>query len=146
MAGKSPMDNISNSPQFNRFMKQVAIMGGGLLLVGLILRLAGVHFNDALFTVAFGTLAIVALFLGRLFPYRSKDGNESADTRLRPIWFFAMRLSGYTLAVLLMGALFALMHWPGGRMILMLGALAAAGCALAWLYFLILKNKHYTKE
>ena len=141
MKPQSPIDNLSKSPQFRPFMMKVALMGAGLLLVALILKLAGVHYNDALLIVAFGTLAVVAFCLGQLFPYHSEGGNAAADLRLRPIWKFAMTLSGYTLAVLLMGALFALMHWLGGRMMLMMGLVAMAGCAIAWLFFFVQRNK-----
>ena len=122
-------------------MLQVSIMGGGLLLVAFVLRFAGVYFNDALYIVGFGTLAIVAFFLGRLFPYPVKDAGAAKEMQLQPIWRFAMTLSGYTLAVLLMGALFALMHWPGGKTMLILGLVALGGCALAWLFFFVLRNK-----
>ncbi len=137
----SLLDNIAESPNFKRFMLQVAIMGGGLLLVAFVLRFAGVHFNDALYIVGFGTLAIVAFFLGRLFPYPAKGSNAAKDMQLQPIWKFAMTLSGYTLAVLLIGALFALMHWSGGKTMLLLGLVAVGGCALAWLFFFVLRNK-----
>ena len=137
----SQMEKMTESPQFRRFMKQVALMGAGLLLVAFVLRFAGAHFNDALYIVGFGTLAVVALFLGYLFPYRSKEGNEAADMRLRPIWRYAMTTSGYTLAVLLMAALFALMHWPGGSTMLIVGLFTVGGCALAWLFYFIQRNK-----
>ena len=141
MEPQSPLDNLSKSPQFRSFMKKVALMGAGLLLVALILKLADIHYNNALLIVAFGTLAVVALFLWCLFPYHSKEGNEAADIRLRPIWRFAITTSGYTLAVLLMAALFALMHWPGGRTMLIVGLFTVGGCALAWLFYFIQRNK-----
>ena len=137
----SLIEKMAELPQFRRFMKQLALMGAGLLLVAFVLRFAGVHFNDALYIVGFGTLAVVAFLLGYIFPYRSKEGNEAADMRLRPIWRFAMTASGYTLAVLLMAALFALMHWPGGRMMFLIGVMTVAGCAIAWLFFFIQRNK-----
>ena len=137
----SLIEKMTELPQFRRFMKQLALMGAGLLLVAFVLRFAGVHFNNALFVVAFGTLAVVAFLFGYIFPYRSKEGNVAADMRLRPIWKFAMTVSGYTLAVLLMAALFALMHWPGGRVMFLTSVMAVAGCAIAWMFFFIQRNK-----
>ena len=88
-------------------MLKVAIMGGALLLVALVLELAGAHYNDALLTVGFGTLAIVAFFLGQMFPGTHRVG--------APIWKFAMTLTGYSLATTLIGLLFIILlpdAWP----------------------------------
>lgn len=141
MESGSPLDNLSKLPRFRSFMLKVALMGVGLLLVAFVLRFTGVHFNDALYIVGFGTLAVVAFCLGQLFPYHPVEGNDAADLRLRPIWNFAMTISGYALAALLLGALFAFKHWPGGRTMLILGLIALGGCAMAWLFFFIQRNK-----
>ena len=101
------MNPITDSPKFRPFMLKVAIMGGVLLLVALVLKLAGVHYNDALLTVGFGTLAVVAFFLGQMFPGTYRVG--------APLWKFAMTLTGYSLAAALIGVLFIIMHWPGGE-------------------------------
>ena len=49
------MNQITDSPKFRPFMLKVAIMGAFLLLVAFILWVAGVHYNEALLTVGFGT-------------------------------------------------------------------------------------------
>ena len=118
-------------------MLELAVFGAFLTIVGLVLKLAGVPFNFSLFIVGIGTLAVVAFFLDKIFPYRSSDNN----LRLAPIWNFVMRLSGYTLAVLLMGLLFVMFHWPGGKMLLIIGIGSVVGCAIAWLFFFIQRNK-----
>ena len=125
----SRMEKMTESPQFRRFMKQVALMGAGLLLVAFVLRLAGVHFNDALYIVGFGTLAVVAFFLGQMFP-----GTHRIEA---PIWKFAMTLTGYSLAATLIGLLFIIMHWTGGDKLMIIGVGCLAISAIAWLFYFI---------
>ena len=121
------------SARLRRFMKQVAVMGGVLLLVALVLKLAGVHYNDALLIVGFGTLALVAFLLGYVFP-------TDAAAPMAQIRDFAMKLLGWSLAVVLMGALFVLMHWPGGKTMLLAGGISLAVAAIAWLFYFVRRN------
>ena len=109
-------------------MLKVAIMGGALLLVALVLELAGAHYNDALLTVGFGTLAIVAFFLGQMFPGTHRVG--------APIWKFAMT------ATTLIGLLFVIKHWPGGDKMTIIAAGCLAVCAIAWLVYLLYYKKN----
>ena len=115
-------------------MLKVAIMGAFLLLVAFILWVAGVHYNEALLTVGFGTLSIVAFFLGWMFPGTHRIG--------APIWKFAMTLTGYSLAAALIGALFIIMHWPGGDKMMIIGAGCLAVCAIAWIVYLLYYKKN----
>jgi peptidoglycan/LPS O-acetylase OafA/YrhL len=128
------MNQITDSPKFRPFMLKVAIMGGALLLVALVLELAGVHYNDALLMVGFGTLAIVAFFLGQMFPGTHRVG--------APLWKFAMTLTGYSLAAALIGVLFIIMHWPGGDKMMLIGVGCVAVCAIAWLVYLLYYKKN----
>ena len=128
------MNPITDSPKFRPFMLKVAIMGGALLLVALVLELAGVHYNDALLMVGFGTLAIVAFFLGQMFPGTHRVG--------APLWKFAMTLTGYSLAAALIGVLFIIMHWPGGDKMMLIGVGCVAVCAIAWLVYLLYYKKN----
>ena len=132
------MNQITDSPKFRPFMLKVAIMGGALLLVALVLKLAGVHYNDALLTVGFGTLAVVAFFLGQMFPGTHRVG--------APIWKFAMTLTGYSLAAALIGVLFIIMHWPGGDKMMILGVGCLAVCAIAWLVYLLYYKKNKNNQ
>ena len=134
------MNQITDSPKFRHFMKQVAIMAGALLLVALVLKLAGVHYNDALLTVGFGTLAIVAFLLDKIFPTPIK-GMDTDSPHLLNIWKFTMKLTGYSLAVALVGLLFVLQHWPGGKTMLYVGVLSLLVCLGSWLYYVIKRNK-----
>ena len=115
-------------------MLKVAIMGGVLLLVALVLELAGVHYNDALLTVGFGTLTIVAFSLGQMFPGTYRIG--------APLWKFAMTLTGYSLAATLIGLLFIIKHWPGGDTLMILAIGCLAICIIAWLVYLWYYKKH----
>ena len=128
------MNPITDSPKFRPFMLKVAIMGGALLLVALVLKLAGVHYNDALLTVGFGTLAVVAFFLGQMFPGTHRVG--------APLWKFAMTLTGYSLVAALIGVLFIIMHWPGGDKMMLIGVGCVAVCAIAWLVYLLYYKKN----
>ena len=128
------MNPITDSPKFRPFMLKVAIMGGALLLVALVLKLAGVHYNDALLTVGFGTLAVVAFFLGQMFPGTNHVG--------APLWKFAMTLTGCSLAAALIGVLFIIMHWPGGDKMMLIGIGCVAVCAIAWLVYLLYYKKN----
>ena len=132
------MNPITDSPKFRPFMLKVAIMGGVLLLVALVLKLAGVHYNDALLTVGFGTLAVVAFFLGQMFPGTYRVG--------APLWKFAMTLTGYSLAAALIGVLFIIMHWPGGDKMMILGIGCVAVCAIAWLVYLLYYKKNKNNQ
>ncbi len=53
-----------------------------------------------------------------------------------------MTLTGFALAVTIIGLLFLLMHWPGGNRMLMIGIGTLVICALSWLFFL----RHYRKN
>ena len=128
------MNPITDSHKFRPFMLKVAIMGGALLLVALVLKLAGVHYNDALLSVGFGTLAVVAFCLGKLFPGTHRVG--------APLWKFAMTLTGYSLAAALIGVLFIIMHWPGGDKMMLIGVGCVAVCAIAWLVYLLYYKKN----
>ena len=132
------MNPITDSPKFRPFMLKVAIMGGALLLVALVLKLAGVHYNDALLTVGFGTLAVVAFFLGQMFPGTYRVG--------APLWKFAMTLTGYSLAAALIGVMFIIMHWPGGDKMMLIGVGCVAVCAIAWLVYLLYYKKNKNNQ
>ena len=52
-----------------------------------------------------------------------------------------MTLTGYSLAVTVIGTLFTIMHWSGSMKILILGLLSLLVCAVAWLFYL-----HYYRK
>lgn len=117
-------------PQSRKFIGYLAIMGGVLLLVALVLSLLGVHYNDALLIVGFGTLAVVAYLLGYVFP-------ADAAAPMAQIRNFAMKLLGWCLSVVLLGTLFVAKHWSGGNTMLLCGGIGLALSAIAWLFYFV---------
>ena len=130
---QSPIDKISNSPQFKSFMNKLATFGVLLTVVGSVMKLSGVQTGVTLLIAGAGILSIVSIFLGRIFPCPFHVGEA--------LWKFSMTLTGYASAVVIMGLLFVVMHWPGGIRMLILGLGSLAICAVAWLFFL----HHYRK-
>lgn len=124
---------IEQVPQFRKFVGYLAIMGGVLLLASLVFSLLGVHYNDALLIVGFGTMAVVAFLLGSIFP-------TDATAPMAHVRTAAMKLLGWGLAVVLIGVLFVLMHWRGGKTMLIAGGLCLAVAAIAWLVYLTRRN------
>lgn len=130
---QSPLDKIASMPQFRSFMKTLAVMGVVLFVVGIVMRLSGVQTGETLLVIGAGTLSIVSFFMGRLFPCPFHVGEL--------LWKFSMTLTGYALAVTILGLLFVIMQWPGGSRMLMIGIGTLVICAIAWLFFL----RHYRK-
>ena len=136
---ESPADKIATSPQFKSFMRTIAIAGVACTLLGLLLRMKGMHTGDTLLIVGISVLAIVAFFLGQLFPYPVSE-KEEVEEGLRPMWKFVMTLTGYSLAVALLGLLFRIIHWPGGMVMLAIGVGSLLLCGIAWLFVIHKKN------
>ena len=130
---QSPIDKISNSPQFKSFMNKLATFGILLTVVGSVMKLSGVQTGVTLLIAGAGILSIVSIFLGRIFPCPFHVGEA--------LWKFSMTLTGFALAVTIIGSLFVIMHWPGGSKMLMIGIGTLVICAVAWLLFL----RHYRK-
>ena len=138
---ESPIDNVAKSPKFRPFMKWLALMGGVAAVAGVLLKLSGnVQLGTPLLVTGMSTLAVVAFMLGYLIPYPAKD-DEAVGGGLRTMWKFAMTLTGYALAVAIMGFLFWLQHWAGASPMLLIAAGSLVCCAVVWLYFLLLKKK-----
>jgi len=137
---ESNLDKLSSSPQFKSFMKTIATAGFACTVVGLLLKMKGVSTGANLLIIGMSVLAIVSFFLAQLFPYPATKDKEGEN--LRPMWMFAMTLTGYALAVALFGLLFLIMHWPGGRVMLIVGVGVLVICALVWLYIIRKKNSN----
>ena len=134
------MDIVAKSSAFQSFMKKIALWAGIAAVAGLVMRLLGVPFATPLIIIGMSSLTIVAFMLGYLIPYPAKD-DEEVFGGLRAMWKFAMTLTGYSLAVAIMGFLFWLQHWPGSRPMLLIAAGSLVCCGLVWLYFRHLKKK-----
>lgn len=131
---QSPIDKISNSPQFKSFMNKLATFGILLTVVGSVMKLSGVQTGVTLLIAGAGILSIVSIFLGRIFPCPFHVGEA--------LWKFSMTLTGYASAVVIMGLLFVVMHWPGSIRMLMIGIGTLVICAISWLFFL----RYYRKN
>ena len=131
----SPLDQITDSPQFKPFVMKLALMAVVLTLVAVVLKLRGVQQGNTLLIVGMGTLSIVAFFLGWLFPCPDERGGR--------LWRFALILTGFSLAVVIIGLLFRLMQWPGGHAMLIAGVGSLAICAVAWLLYFINRRNYY---
>lgn len=113
-------------------------------MIGLILTSVGGllkyvrHEDYGLLVMGVGSLAIVAFLLPRIYPQRNESELELA---IRTWWLLAIRLTGWGLAVLLMGLLFAVFHWPGGSSLLVVGGSTLAISVLAWLWYLKRRKK-----
>ena len=136
---ESPVDKIAASPQFKSFMRTLAIAGVACTVMGLLFKMRGLHTGATLLIVGISVLAIVAIFLGQLFPNPVSENKKTVEN-LRPMWKFVMTLTGYSLAVALLGLLFRIMHWSGGMMMLAIGVGSLLLCGIAWLYVIHKKN------
>ena len=127
------MGKLTDSPNFKPFMKNVALMGAVLSVTGLVLKLSGAQVGESILITGMGTLAVTSFFLGKLFPCPSESG--------KPLWTFSMTITGYIIAIAIIGLLFLIQHWTGAKQMLLLTAIATPFCLIAWLYYFHIKNK-----
>ena len=135
------LEDLMNSRAMRNFVRILILMGGAVAVIGVVLKLLSVVGAANLMVAGFGTLAVALLFLNALFPYKVKDDNLARNMRVGPIWNFAMRSTGMSLAALMIGVLFALLHWPGGKSLLLVGAAALVFSGLIWIYYLSQRNQ-----
>ena len=115
-------------------MNKLATFGVLLTAAGSVMKLSGVQTGVTFLIAGAGSLSIVSIFLGRIFPCPFHVGEA--------LWKFSMTLTGYASAVVIMGLLFVVMHWPGGNRMLMIGIGTLVICAISWLFFL----RYYRKN
>ena len=131
------IDKVVQSPRFKSFMNKLAIIGATATMVGLLLRFLGLKGGSPALIVGISVLSVVAFMLGSIFPCPHSIEDDNYVGGMQPIWKFAMTLTGWSLAVLLMGLLFTLMHWPGGMRMLIIGGGSLVVGSIAWLYYFI---------
>ncbi len=129
------LERITHSPRFKSFMIEVAWIGAVLTLIAFVPKLRGGQTMESVLIVGMASLSIVALFLGWLFPCPDERGSR--------LWKFAMLLTGFSLAVVIVGLLFRLMHWAGGFTMLIAGIVGLAISAVAWLLYFINRRNYY---
>lgn len=125
-AGNTWLDNLVKSPgymSFKNFMLKAAVI---ITVVALLLKyLAHLPGGTMLLICGMGTLGIMFFMMAYEVPEDIVDGGEAPlkqDFWLsRGVLCFTQKIWGWGLAVLDMGLLFRLCHWPGGRTMLVLG-------------------------
>ncbi len=137
MHNNSWLDKLSENPNFKSFMKKLAVTGLLLAAVGGMLKYVS-HEDYGLLVMGVGMMAVVAFLLPWIFPQRNDSELEFV---VKTWWRFAICLTGWGLAALLIGLLFAVSHWPGGGMLLIVGGGTLALSVLAWLWYLKRREK-----
>ena len=127
-------------------MKILALAAVASTVMGLVLILCSVQVGETLLISGMSTLAFVAFMLAHIFPCPYMIDDEDYARGTYPMWNFSMRLTGWSLAIGIMGLLFWLMHWPGGIMMLIIGGGALACSGIAWLFLFHLKRKSNNKS
>lgn len=125
------LDKLVESPGYQSFMKRLLIMGSVVALCGLVGKfLFHVESMGVFMIVGFGTLATIFFLKAYEHPKSlSDDWDDTENQSLRPVGFwastafanFSQKLFGWGLAVLIVGLLFFLEHWPGWQSMLIIG-------------------------
>ena len=104
----SILNKLVKSPNFRPFAKYLAIFGAACTLLGLVMKQNGTETGPALLIAGMGSLSVLVFLLAFV-------------ERKSPIGNFAWKLLCWGGAVLLIGLLFRLMHWPESETMLPLG-------------------------
>lgn len=127
---QSFIDKLVNSPGYKSFIKKLLIFALAATIVGLVGQfLFHVESMDTLVIMGMGTLAVNFFLKAYEQP---KSLSESREDRNQPVqnvglWAsgafakFVQKLYGWGLAVVIVGLLFFLEHWPGWTSMLILG-------------------------
>ncbi|MBN2891606.1 MAG: hypothetical protein JXL97_07055, partial [Bacteroidales bacterium] len=131
--------NLSTNLKFQKMKKLMYISGvfGTLIMfTGIIFKIN--HWPGASISILFGALILVLLFLPVFFYISHKEQQEKKSI-LFPI-------VGYlTIAVLIVGPLFKIMHWPGAGKLLLFGPLFLAMVFLPIYLVQVFKKAKETK-
>jgi glycosidase len=74
--------------------------------------------------------------------YKRKDKKSDYENmRLEPIWDFSMKVTGWSLAVVLLSVLFLIEGWPGSSTLLLLTGICVVAAGGCWLYYVAQKNQ-----
>ena len=125
-----------------RFFKNLTLLSGVVLLGGLIMKKAQIQGGETMIITGGGSLSVVAFCLGGIFPYRPTDDNVSKHFHLSTRWNMAMSLTGWSLSTLLLGLVFSLLHFPGRRGLLLIGAACLVVSAVGWVVYWAAKRDY----
>ena len=134
---KSTLDIIASSPQFKSFMKKMAVLAGILTIVGLVMKLCGMPESELLLVPGMSSLALTAFFSAWI---------PSPFEAISHTWKFAMKLTGFSLAVTTMGLLFLIMHWNGSTMMLTVGLSLLGVSIITWCFIFPIIKEEYKKK
>ena len=125
------IDNIFSSPGYPRFKRFCLMMSAVCIVVGLALKyLAHNPLGTEALVMGFGVFALFAFLMAYEKPKGLPEEEEETDSQtaeMRNIWqsramlLFTQKIWGWGLAVLSIGLLFWLNHWPGGILMFPLG-------------------------
>lgn len=135
------MEDFTNSPLFRVGMIVLAVLGLVVLIGGVVLKHVGWGDYEFVIMAGSGLLIIFSVFLYALFPFHAKNDNMSKNMRLEPIWDFSMKVTGWSLAVVLLSVLFLIEGWPGSSTLLLLTGICVVAAGGSWLYYVAQKNQ-----
>jgi len=141
MNGSGFIQKLAESPNFKPFLRKLALFAAIVTLVGLVLKLMDKHPSFDPLVMGMGTLAMVAYLLP--FAYSEPPNEEYYRIPgVSPVlWRFAMYLSGWGGAVLLVGLLFFIERWPGWRNMLVVGVGVVPFALAVWIWYFHRRRK-----
>ena len=119
----------------------LAVLGLVVLAGGVVLKHLGWGDYELVIMAGSGLLIIFSAFLYALFPYHAKNDNMAKNMRLEPIWDFSMKVTGWSLAVVLLSVLFLIEGWPGSSTLLLLTGIVLVATGGCWLYYYVQKKQ-----
>ncbi len=122
-------------------MTVLAVLGLVVLAGGVVLKHLGWGDYELVIMAGSGLLIIFSAFLYALFPYHAKNDNMAKNMRLEPIWDFSMKVTGWSLAVVLLSVLFLIEGWPGSSTLLLLTGIVLVVAGGCWLYYHVQKKQ-----
>lgn len=135
------MEDFTTSPLFRTGMVVLAVLGLVVLAGGVVLKHLGWGDYELVIMAGSGLLIIFSAFLYALFPYHAKNDNMAKNMRLEPIWDFSMKVTGWSLAVVLLCVLFLIEGWPGSSTLLLLTGIVLVVAGGCWLYYHVQKKQ-----
>ena len=127
------MTKVTQSKNYACVIKILSIVAGVMVLVGLILRyLCHIKLLDPMLIMGFGLASVV--FYVRAFESPAGVQQESdtvANPSLKNLWSskafvnFSHKIFFLGMCILSVGLLFFIMHWPGGKIMFLLGLITA---------------------
>ncbi len=135
------MEDFTTTPLFRTGMIVLAVLGLVVLAGGVVLKHLGWGDYELVIMAGSGLLIIFSAFLYALFPYHAKNDNMAKNMRLEPIWDFSMKVTGWSLAVVLLSVLFLIEGWPGSSTLLLLTGIVLVASGGCWLYYHVQKKQ-----